>query len=98
MSIARVDKADWIVVGHSHFDHLWGAGRIALQTGATIVGSFESILGHHDDWLPGVSVAVDTAPIRAAIAEASTSAELVEMGYCEGVGIFAGISSAAERH
>jgi L-ascorbate metabolism protein UlaG (beta-lactamase superfamily) len=38
-----IDRADWIVVGHSHFDHLWGAERIALQTGATIIGSYESI-------------------------------------------------------
>ena len=22
-----IDRADWIVVGHSHFDHLWGAER-----------------------------------------------------------------------
>ena len=36
-----VDRADWILVGHSHFDHLWGAERIARNTGATIVGSYE---------------------------------------------------------
>jgi L-ascorbate metabolism protein UlaG (beta-lactamase superfamily) len=38
-----VDEADWIVVGHSHFDHLWGAERIAARTGATIIGSHESV-------------------------------------------------------
>jgi len=38
-----VDRADWILVGHSHFDHLWGAERIARRTGATIVGSFETV-------------------------------------------------------
>jgi L-ascorbate metabolism protein UlaG (beta-lactamase superfamily) len=38
-----VERADWILVGHSHFDHLWGAERIARRTGATIVGSFETI-------------------------------------------------------
>jgi len=38
-----IDRADWVVVGHSHFDHLWGAERIARQTGATIIGSYESI-------------------------------------------------------
>ena len=38
-----VERADWILVGHSHFDHLWGAERIARNTGATIVGSYESI-------------------------------------------------------
>ena len=29
-----VERADWIVVGHSHFDHLFGAERIAKRTGA----------------------------------------------------------------
>ena len=38
-----VDRADWIVVGHSHFDHLWGAERIARNTGATILGSHETV-------------------------------------------------------
>ncbi|GLY73592.1 MBL fold metallo-hydrolase [Actinoallomurus iriomotensis] len=38
-----IDRADWIVIGHSHFDHLWGAERIARRTGATIIGSHETI-------------------------------------------------------
>lgn len=38
-----IEKADWIVVGHSHFDHLWGAERIAKRTGATIIGSHETV-------------------------------------------------------
>jgi L-ascorbate metabolism protein UlaG (beta-lactamase superfamily) len=38
-----VERADWILVGHSHFDHLYGADRIALRTGATIVGSYETV-------------------------------------------------------
>ncbi len=38
-----VARADWVVIGHSHFDHLWGAERIARQTGATIIGSFETV-------------------------------------------------------
>ena len=37
-----IERADWIVVGHSHFDHLWGAERIARRTGATIIGSPET--------------------------------------------------------
>ena len=39
----EIDACDWIVVGHSHFDHLYGAERIATQTGAKIIGSYESI-------------------------------------------------------
>jgi L-ascorbate metabolism protein UlaG (beta-lactamase superfamily) len=38
-----VDRADWVLVGHSHFDHLYGAERIARNTGATIVGSYETV-------------------------------------------------------
>ena len=26
-----VDACDWIVIGHSHFDHVWGAERIVAQ-------------------------------------------------------------------
>jgi L-ascorbate metabolism protein UlaG (beta-lactamase superfamily) len=38
-----IDSCDWIVVGHSHFDHLYGAERIAANTGAKIVGSYETV-------------------------------------------------------
>lgn len=39
-----VDGCDWIVVGHSHFDHLWGAERIlANHPAARLVGSYESV-------------------------------------------------------
>ena len=38
-----IELADWIVIGHSHFDHLWGGERIALRTGATIIGSYETV-------------------------------------------------------
>ena len=38
-----IEECDWIVVGHSHFDHLYGAERIALATGARIVGSYETV-------------------------------------------------------
>jgi L-ascorbate metabolism protein UlaG (beta-lactamase superfamily) len=42
LTAGEVDRADWILVGHSHFDHLWGAETIARNTGATIVGSYET--------------------------------------------------------
>lgn len=38
-----IDTCDWIVVGHSHFDHLYGAERIAANTGARIIGSYETV-------------------------------------------------------
>jgi L-ascorbate metabolism protein UlaG (beta-lactamase superfamily) len=42
-SAGDVERADWIVIGHSHFDHLWGAERIAARSGATIIGSYETV-------------------------------------------------------
>ena len=38
-----IDTCDWILIGHSHFDHLYGAERIAANTGAKLVGSYETI-------------------------------------------------------
>jgi L-ascorbate metabolism protein UlaG (beta-lactamase superfamily) len=52
MTTAQVDRADFILVGHSHFDHLWGAERIARNTGATIIGSHESIRLMRDEEVP----------------------------------------------
>jgi L-ascorbate metabolism protein UlaG (beta-lactamase superfamily) len=38
-----IERCDWIVVGHSHFDHIFGAERIAANTGARIIASYESV-------------------------------------------------------
>jgi L-ascorbate metabolism protein UlaG (beta-lactamase superfamily) len=43
VGVDDVTAADWILVGHSHFDHVWGAERIAVRTGATVVGSYETV-------------------------------------------------------
>ena len=32
MTADEIDECDWIIVGHSHFDHLWGAERIMANT------------------------------------------------------------------
>jgi len=42
LSTGEVTEADFVLVGHSHFDHLAGAEVIAKNTGATIIGSHES--------------------------------------------------------
>jgi L-ascorbate metabolism protein UlaG (beta-lactamase superfamily) len=47
-----IDACDWILVGHSHFDHLWGAERIARQTGCTVIGSYESVRILHEEGIP----------------------------------------------
>ncbi len=38
-----VDQCDWVVIGHSHFDHLYGAERIMANTSATLIGSYETV-------------------------------------------------------
>jgi L-ascorbate metabolism protein UlaG (beta-lactamase superfamily) len=42
LAAADVARADFILVGHSHFDHISGADVIAQNTGARIIGSNES--------------------------------------------------------
>jgi L-ascorbate metabolism protein UlaG (beta-lactamase superfamily) len=42
LASANVKKADFVIVGHSHFDHLAGADTIALNTGARVIGSNET--------------------------------------------------------
>ena len=42
LSAAEVRKADFVLVGHAHFDHIAGAEVIARNTGARIIGSHES--------------------------------------------------------
>src|SRR5438093_12851064 len=48
LTTADVDRADYVLVGHSHFDHLWGAERIAARTGAIVIGSHETVRLLHD--------------------------------------------------
>ncbi len=53
MTTADVRRADYVLIGHSHFDHLWGAERIAKQTGAAVIGSHETVrLLHDQDGIP----------------------------------------------
>ena len=43
LKVEDITKADYVLVGHSHFDHLWGAETIAQNTGAHIIGSHETV-------------------------------------------------------
>jgi L-ascorbate metabolism protein UlaG (beta-lactamase superfamily) len=52
LTTAQVERADFILVGHSHFDHLWGAERIARNTGATVIGSHETVRIMRDEEVP----------------------------------------------
>ena len=39
---AEVERADFVLIGHAHFDHLAGAEVIAPATGAKVIGSNET--------------------------------------------------------
>ncbi|MGB4861508.1 MAG: MBL fold metallo-hydrolase [Tepidiformaceae bacterium] len=42
LSANDVTRADFVLVGHAHFDHIAGTESIAKNTGAMVIGSFES--------------------------------------------------------
>ncbi len=48
-----IDECDWIVIGHAHFDHLYGAERIMARTNATLIGSYESVRVMEAAGVPG---------------------------------------------
>ncbi len=52
ISTDEVDRADYVLVGHSHFDHLAGAEVIAANTGAKIIGSNETARVMLDEGIP----------------------------------------------
>jgi hypothetical protein len=62
------------------------AGFVADQAG--LLRPRRVVLSHHDDWLPGFSIATDTAPIRDALGRRLPRADLLEMGYLADVPIF----------
>tara|TARA_Y100001936_G_C16087339_1_gene682809 strand:+ start:45 stop:563 length:519 start_codon:yes stop_codon:yes gene_type:complete len=41
------------------------------------------VFGHHDDWLPGFSIPVNTGPIVEEIRKANQTVEILEPGYLE---------------
>lgn len=52
LAAAQVTEADFIFVTHAHFDHLYGADTIALNTGATVVGNPVSIQCLRENGVP----------------------------------------------
>jgi len=52
LTTAEVERADFVLVGHSHFDHIAGAEVIAKNTGARIIGSTESCRVMRDQAVP----------------------------------------------
>ena len=42
-ALGRRHRSDFLLIGHAHFDHLLGANVMAHRTGATVVGSYETV-------------------------------------------------------
>lgn len=42
LTSGQVDNADFAFISHAHYDHMLGADTVAANTGATIVGSYET--------------------------------------------------------
>ena len=38
----EIDRADFVFVSHAHFDHVLGADTVAANTGAPVIGSYET--------------------------------------------------------
>jgi L-ascorbate metabolism protein UlaG (beta-lactamase superfamily) len=53
MTTADVDRADWLLIGHSHWDHIAGADVIAKRTGAKVIGSHETARVLRERGVPG---------------------------------------------
>ncbi|KAJ5691549.1 hypothetical protein N7488_012284 [Penicillium malachiteum] len=52
LDINSVTEADYIITSHAHFDHLPGADKIALNTGAIIIANCEAINRLRDAGVP----------------------------------------------
>jgi L-ascorbate metabolism protein UlaG (beta-lactamase superfamily) len=56
LSAAQIERADAVLVGHAHFDHLAGAETIARNTGARVIGSYEAIRLVSDAGVPAAQL------------------------------------------
>jgi L-ascorbate metabolism protein UlaG (beta-lactamase superfamily) len=72
LSAREVDRADAILVGHSHFDHIAGAEVIAKNTGARIIGSHESCRVMREAGVPDTQLLPTSGGERHRIADGIT--------------------------
>ena len=81
LAAAAVTQADWILIGHSHFDHLGGADVIARNTGARIIGSHETSRVMRERGVPQHQLLPSQGGERRGLAPGVT---LLEPSYLEG--------------
>jgi hypothetical protein len=87
----RPDVAILGAAGRGHIDGEPIQGTLAdfVARQAALVRPRHVLLSHHDNWLPGFSVATDTKPIREQLALLAPHSELVEIGYLDAHPLFA---------
>jgi L-ascorbate metabolism protein UlaG (beta-lactamase superfamily) len=83
LSSRDVTLADAVLIGHSHFDHLFGAQTISDNTGARIVGSHETVRLMADAGVPDERLV------------AVGGGELLEFGHDIRVRVLPGLHSCA---
>lgn len=72
LSTAEVREAHFVLVGHSHFDHLAGAEVIAKNTGARIIGSHETARVMREQGIPEAQLLPSAGGERHRLAEGVT--------------------------
>jgi hypothetical protein len=89
----RPDVAILAAAGRGNIDGEPIQGSLAqfIARQADLLRPQRVVLGHHDNWLPGFSRAVEVDPIRAEIARWAPRTELTEMRYLKACPIFEGI-------
>ena len=86
----RPDVAILAAAGRGNVDGEPVQGSLAefVARQAALVRPRAVILSHHDDWLPGFSIATEIGPIRDALARHSPRTELLELGYLDAHQLF----------
>jgi len=77
--------AEAVDVGQLDRDGLGTRGLDAR--GVELLRPRRVVLCHHDDWLPGFSIATDVGPIRREIARVAPRSTPLEIGYLDGTAI-----------
>jgi L-ascorbate metabolism protein UlaG (beta-lactamase superfamily) len=93
-----VTRADFVLVGHSHFDHLAGAEIIAANTGAKIIGSHESCRVMRDRGVPDAQLLPSSGGERHRLADEVTVRVLPSLHACTWVLSDSGSGEADHGH
>jgi hypothetical protein len=86
----RPDVAIMAAAGRGTIDGEPIQGSLAQFVGreAALLRPGRVILGHHDNWLPGLSASTDVTPIREELARVVPGVTLAELGYLDGHDVF----------